>query len=58
MPVLLVRHGVAVARKLWPGEDAARPLDERGRLQAVALVDRLETDGDGRIRGSYLPPAR
>lgn len=42
MSVLLVRHGVAVARKLWPGEDAARPLDERGRLQAEALVDQLE----------------
>lgn len=42
MPVLLVRHGVAVPRKLWAGEDAARPLDERGRLQAEALVDQLE----------------
>lgn len=41
MPVLLVRHGVAVSRKLWSGEDAARPLNERGRLQAEALIDQL-----------------
>lgn len=52
MPVLLVRHGVAVAREHWPGEDAARPLDERGRLQAEALVGQLEPFAVVRVASS------
>lgn len=39
--VLLVRHAVALARNLWAGDDAARPLNERGRRQADALVEQL-----------------
>jgi broad specificity phosphatase PhoE len=39
--VLLVRHAVAQPRSRWAGEDQARPLNERGRRQADALVDAL-----------------
>lgn len=41
MPVLLVRHAVAVSRRSWPGDDGERPLGDRGRSQADALVDQL-----------------
>lgn len=41
MSVLLVRHAVALSRNLWAGDDAARPLTERGRRQADALVGQL-----------------
>lgn len=41
VPVLVVRHAVAVPRHTWVGPDEARPLDERGRRQAEALVHRL-----------------
>ena len=41
MPVLFVRHAVAVARKDWRGPDHLRPLDERGTAQAEALVAQL-----------------
>lgn len=39
--VLLVRHAVAQPRSRWAGDDDARPLNERGRRQADALVDTL-----------------
>ena len=39
MPVLLVRHAAAGSRRKWDGEDADRPLDDRGRRQADGLVD-------------------
>ena len=41
MALLLVRHGSAGDRDDWEGDDRARPLDERGRAQAAALVDAL-----------------
>lgn len=41
MPVLLVRHAVAVGRRHWDGGDDERPLDGRGRRQAEALVGAL-----------------
>ena len=41
MSVLLVRHAVALARNLWAGDDTARPLNERGRRQADAMVEQL-----------------
>ncbi|WP_337059822.1 NUDIX hydrolase [Kineococcus sp. G2] len=41
-PVLLLRHGKAVARQRWRGaQDAERPLLERGHEQARALVPLL-----------------
>ncbi len=41
MPLLLVRHASAGDRAAWEGPDDARPLDERGRAQAHALVAAL-----------------
>ena len=40
-PLLVVRHGSAGDRDEWDADDAGRPLDERGRRQADALVDQL-----------------
>jgi 8-oxo-(d)GTP phosphatase len=40
--VVLVRHAKAGKRSEWPGDDAARPLDPTGRLQAQRLVGLLE----------------
>jgi broad specificity phosphatase PhoE len=41
VPLLLVRHASAGDRDEWDGPDGARPLDERGRAQAAALVAAL-----------------
>lgn len=38
---LLVRHGTAGNRRDWEGDDRLRPLDEKGRRQAVALAESL-----------------
>lgn len=38
MPLLVVRHARAGRRSAWEGDDAARPLSTRGRVQAEALV--------------------
>jgi len=38
---VLVRHASAGDRAHWVGDDRLRPLDERGRRQAEALVDDL-----------------
>jgi 8-oxo-dGTP diphosphatase len=46
VPVLLVRHAVALDRHDWKTDDAERPLRKRGRRQAEALVSLL---GDHRI---------
>jgi 8-oxo-(d)GTP phosphatase len=40
-PLLVVRHAAAGDRDEWAGDDARRPLDERGRRQAEALVQHL-----------------
>jgi 8-oxo-dGTP diphosphatase len=37
MSVLLLRHAWAGDREHWDGDDLLRPLDERGRRQALAL---------------------
>ncbi|HSH59858.1 MAG TPA: NUDIX hydrolase [Acidimicrobiales bacterium] len=39
--ILLVRHATAGERSEWVGDDRLRPLDDRGRRQAEALVDEL-----------------
>lgn len=41
VPILIVRHGRAMARSNWNGRDQARPLDARGRGQATALIPLL-----------------
>jgi 8-oxo-(d)GTP phosphatase len=39
--ILLIRHAWAGDKDHWPGDDRLRPLDERGRRQAEALVELL-----------------
>jgi phosphohistidine phosphatase SixA len=39
--VLLIRHASAGKRTEWERDDRRRPLDERGRLQALRLVGLL-----------------
>ncbi len=56
MPVLLVRHAIAVARKDWDGPDEMRPLSKRGGRQAEALVEQLAPFGMSRVLSS--PSAR
>lgn len=41
MPLLVIRHARAGDRAEWKRDDRKRPLDERGRRQAQALVDEL-----------------
>ena len=41
MPLLLVRHAVALRRGDWTKPDRVRPLTERGHAQARELVDLL-----------------
>jgi phosphohistidine phosphatase SixA len=45
MSVILLRHASAGDRKTWNGDDLLRPLDKRGRAQAVALRDELRARG-------------
>jgi broad specificity phosphatase PhoE len=40
--LLVIRHARARDRDDWKGHDRKRPLDERGRRQAAALVRELE----------------
>lgn len=56
MPILLVRHASAGAPGSWPGRDAERPLDDRGRRQAERLVGALLPFSVGRVLSS--PAAR
>lgn len=41
-PLLVVRHAWAGDSSEWKGDDALRPLDERGRRQAEAVVGLVE----------------
>ena len=49
MIVYLTRHAWAGDSSKWVGDDRVRPLDERGRRQAQALVSQLEAREIGRI---------
>ena len=53
--VVLVRHGNAVARTRWAGEDATRPLTARGERQAATLAVDLAEPPPARLVSS---PAR
>ncbi|MGH3165334.1 MAG: NUDIX hydrolase, partial [Trebonia sp.] len=37
-PLILLRHAKAEPRGTWPGDDADRPLDARGRAEAATLA--------------------
>lgn len=41
MTSVLLRHASAGHRTRWDGHDVARPLDDRGRRQALELVELL-----------------
>lgn len=41
VPIILVRHGKAEARKSWKGTDANRPITPRGAAAAFALTQEL-----------------
>ncbi|MEE2057711.1 NUDIX hydrolase [Rhodococcus artemisiae] len=43
--VLVVRHAKAGSRRDYDGDDRARPLEEKGRRQAAALVPQLSAFG-------------
>jgi 8-oxo-dGTP diphosphatase len=51
MSVVLLRHASAGDRAEWQGDDLLRPLDDRGRRQALALRD-LAARGITRIVSS------
>ncbi len=38
LPLLVVRHGQALSRKKWKGDDSERPLSSNGSAQAEGLV--------------------
>lgn len=42
MTILLVRHGSAGDRYHWSGDDADRPLDETGIIEALRLADDID----------------
>ncbi len=48
-PLIALRHGKALARDEWDGDDASRPLTPRGERQAKALVAPLRAFGVRRI---------
>ncbi len=51
-PFLVLRHGNAVKRVDWPGDDVDRPLDASGVAQADGLVGRLAAYGVQRVHSS------
>lgn len=51
-PFLIVRHGKAVARSDWVGDDRHRPLAEHGQLQSQRLVSLLDVYGVRKIASS------
>lgn len=48
-PIVVLRHAKAVSRSSWEKSDAARPLTEKGRRQANAIVGPLRAFGVRRI---------
>ena len=52
VPVLLIRHAHAGSRKDWAGDDLTRPLSQKGRRQADALIGTLEVYAPQRILSS------
>ena len=48
-PLIALRHAKAVAREDWSGEDAMRPLNNRGARQATSIAGPLKSFGVRRI---------
>ncbi|REE97017.1 NUDIX hydrolase [Thermomonospora umbrina] len=65
-PVVILRHGSAGEKRDWRGDDALRPLDDRGRAEARLLAGllgsygpaRLVTSATARCVDTLLPYAR
>src|SRR6478752_5057419 len=51
-PLIVLRHGKAVARKNWDGADTDRPMTEDGDLQAEQVVPLLAAYGVRRVISS------
>jgi 8-oxo-dGTP diphosphatase len=51
-PFVVLRHGTAVKRVDWSGDDVDRPLDAHGTEQADALVPRLAAYAISRVHSS------
>ena len=51
-PVLVLRHGKALARKSWEPADTLRPLSDEGRRQAARVVGLLAAYGETRVISS------
>lgn len=51
-PFIVLRHGNAVKRVDWPGDDVDRPLDASGEEQSQSLVSRLSAYGIERVHSS------
>ncbi|MFL6180228.1 MAG: NUDIX hydrolase [Actinomycetes bacterium] len=51
-PFIVLRHGSAVKRAAWPGDDVDRPLDAQGVMQSEALIQRLAAYGVVRVHTS------
>jgi 8-oxo-dGTP diphosphatase len=50
--VHLIRHAKAKNRTEWAEPDELRPLTKRGRREAIAIAERLESDPPGRLVSS------
>jgi broad specificity phosphatase PhoE len=54
MELLVVRHAHAGAKDHWGGDDRFRPLSDRGRREALALVGQLAAYGPVKVLSSPL----
>src|SRR4051794_19888680 len=52
VPLVILRHGKALPRKEWKGDDRARPLQESGQAQAELVVPVLAAFGVDRVVSS------
>jgi 8-oxo-(d)GTP phosphatase len=52
VPCILLRHASAGRKDAWRGDDALRPLDERGRAEARILTELLACFGPRRVISS------
>ncbi|GAA1966208.1 NUDIX hydrolase [Microbacterium deminutum] len=51
-PIIALRHAKALGREEWKGKDTARPLSQRGRRQAYAIVGPLIAFGARKVVSS------
>jgi phosphohistidine phosphatase SixA len=56
--LVLLRHASAGSKKRWTGDDRIRPLDKRGRRQALQLADLLASVRPERVLSSGFTRCR